>query len=171
MIQLPSEKKSNNNNTVLLLVCLTQAKLVFRTTHFGVLIWLFPKCFHWNSVTKIFVITVKGAQTCHPAMSCVRDQDERHLRDKIFKLSPIHASMIYEILWICWIQWIPFRENSIITLIERRVEILMSEKIRSTNNYPILIETRLILLRYEKCCAKNYNVKKIEDRSAGFNSE
>ena len=30
------------------------------------------------------------------------------------KLSPIHASVIYEIPWICLIQWIPvpFRENS-----------------------------------------------------------
>ena len=37
-----------------------------------------------------------------------------HVRGKIFKLNPIQASEIYQIPWICSIQWIPvlFRENS-----------------------------------------------------------
>ena len=37
-----------------------------------------------------------------------------NVRDGIFKLSPIHASVICQILWIRWIQWIPvtFRKNS-----------------------------------------------------------
>ena len=43
-----------------------------------------------NSVTKIFV-TVKGLE---PATSCVRDQD---VRDRIFKLSPVNASVTYQI--------------------------------------------------------------------------
>ena len=55
---------------------------------------------------KIFVITVKGLKL---ATSCVRDQDATtvpaHVRDRIFKLNPIHALVIYQILWICWIQW------------------------------------------------------------------
>ena len=28
-----------------------------------------------------------------------------HVRDRIFKLIPIHASVIYQIPWIRWIQW------------------------------------------------------------------
>ena len=51
-----------------------------------------------DSVTKVFVITVKGLK---PETSCVRDQDATtapHLRDRIFKLSPIHALVIYQIL-------------------------------------------------------------------------
>ena len=44
----------------------------------------------------------KRAQTCHLATSYARDQDAitalaRHVRDKIFKLNPIHASVIYQI--------------------------------------------------------------------------
>ena len=50
-----------------------------------------------NSVTKIFVITVKGLE---PVTSCVRDQDasnanKTHVRDRIFKLSTIHALVIF----------------------------------------------------------------------------
>ena len=46
------------------------------------------------SVTKIFAL--KGLK---PATSCVRDQNAttgpaRHVRDRIFKLIPIHASVI-----------------------------------------------------------------------------
>ena len=49
----------------------------------------------------------KRAQMCHPATSYTRNQ----VRERIFKLSPIHASMIYQIPWIQWIP-VPFRENS-----------------------------------------------------------
>ena len=66
-------------------------------------IGVFPKCFQW--------IMVKGLKPA--AISCVRDQDvttapARHIyvKDRIFKFSPIHASLIYLIPWICWIQWI-----------------------------------------------------------------
>ena len=46
-----------------------------------------------NSVTKLFVITVKGLE---PATSCVRDQDASKTRvgDRIFKLNLIYASVI-----------------------------------------------------------------------------
>ena len=52
-----------------------------------------------NPVTKIFVITVKGLE---PATSCVREQDAttvlaRHICERIFKLNPIRASVIYQI--------------------------------------------------------------------------
>ena len=44
----------------------------------------------------------------------MRDQDATNSANKIFKLSPIQASVIYQISLICWIQRIPvpFRENS-----------------------------------------------------------
>ena len=50
-----------------------------------------------NSVTKIFVITIKKFER---ATSCVKYQDAitapaRHVRDRTFKLSPIHASVIF----------------------------------------------------------------------------
>ena len=52
-----------------------------------------------NSVTEIFVITVKGLK---PATFCVRDQDAttvpaKHTTDRILKLIQIHASMAYQI--------------------------------------------------------------------------
>ena len=51
-----------------------------------------------NSVAKLFDITVKRLE---PATSCVSDQDattmpERHMWDMIFKLNPIHVSVIYQ---------------------------------------------------------------------------
>ena len=55
-----------------------------------------------NSVTK-YLSYSKIAQTSQPLTSCVRDQDAitvlacTHVRDSIFKLSPIHASVIYQI--------------------------------------------------------------------------
>ena len=84
-------------------------------------IWPFLKFFHWiRWIHKFFVITAKGFK---PAIPCVRDQganhanhstNKTHVRDKIFKLTPIHASVIYQILWIYWIS-IPFRENSTVS--------------------------------------------------------
>ena len=46
-----------------------------------------------NSATKFFVITVKELK---PATSCVRDTTT-HVRYRILKLSPIHASVIYQV--------------------------------------------------------------------------
>ena len=45
-------------------------------------------------------------------------QQDTGSRDKsIFKLSPIHASVIHQIPWNRWIYWIsyPFKENSIVS--------------------------------------------------------
>ena len=54
-----------------------------------------------NLVTKIFVITVKGlkpATLCkRPGCSASASASKTHVRDGIFKLSPIHASVIYQI--------------------------------------------------------------------------
>ena len=73
--------------------------------------WVFPKCFHWICWQNI----------CHRATfwpGCYNSTSKTHVRDRIFKLSPIHASVIYQIPWIRWIQWIPvpFRKNSIVGL-------------------------------------------------------
>ena len=57
---------------------------------------------------KIFVITVKCLE---PATSCVRcyhSTSKRHVRDRIFKLSLVHASMIYQID-----EFAEFRESSV----------------------------------------------------------
>ena len=54
-----------------------------------------------KSVTKIFVMLVKGVQTCHLATSCVRSQDaptvpaETHVRDMLIKWIQSHALVIY----------------------------------------------------------------------------
>ena len=49
--------------------------------------------------------------------ACCHSANKTHVKDGIFKLSSIHASVIYQILLIRWIQWIPvpFRKNSIRT--------------------------------------------------------
>ena len=40
----------------------------------------------------------KRTQTCHPATSCIREKDATTVPGghRIFKLSPIHASVIYK---------------------------------------------------------------------------
>ena len=51
-----------------------------------------------------------------PRISCVRDRDsttQPQGTEQILILNPIHASVIFQILWIPWIQWKRFRENSI----------------------------------------------------------
>ena len=50
-------------------------------------------------------------RTCHllcKRPGCHHSTSKTHVRDRIFKLSPIHASVIYQIHWIPrihWIQW------------------------------------------------------------------
>ena len=58
--------------------------------------------------------------TCH--LFCYRPRcyhraSLTHVRDRYFKLTPMHASAIYQIPWIHWIHWIsvPFLENSIVS--------------------------------------------------------
>ena len=74
-------------------------------------IWVFPKCFHWIQRIqwqKIFVI--KSVHTYHLDATTA---PTRNTCD-IFKLSLIHASVIFQIPWIRWIHRtpVPFRENS-----------------------------------------------------------
>ena len=71
------------------------------------LISVFPKCFSLNSANSVTkkIMTLKGLEPLprDQATSCIRDQHGttapvRHVRDWIFKLSPIHASVIYQFL-------------------------------------------------------------------------
>ena len=82
--------------------------------------WVFPKCFHyirWIQWQKCVSLHSKGSNLPSSHLlgkrpKCYHSTNKTHVRDRIFKLSPIHASVIYQIPWICWIQWIPvpFRE-------------------------------------------------------------
>ena len=47
----------------------------------------------------------KKAWTCHllcKRPGCYHSTSKTHVRDRIFKLSPIHTSVIYQIRWIQW---------------------------------------------------------------------
>ena len=66
-----------------------------------------------NSVTKIlyFQKIIQTSDLLCERSRCYHSASKTHVAEWIFKLSPIHASVIYKILWICWISD-PFRENS-----------------------------------------------------------
>ena len=78
--------------------------------------WVFPKCFHWIrwiQWQKILYFK-KIIQSCHLLCKrpiCYHSTNKTHVAERIFKLSPIHASVIYQIDWIHWISD-PFRKNS-----------------------------------------------------------
>ena len=64
---------------------------------------VFPKCFAEPAELsdKNICHYSQRAQNCHTVTSCVRDQDSTQCqqdtrRDRIFKLSPIHASVIFK---------------------------------------------------------------------------
>ena len=68
-----------------------------------------------NSVTKIYII--KRVRTCGlewKRPGCYHNASNIHTIDMIFKLTPFHASVIYQIPRIFCIHWIsvPFKENS-----------------------------------------------------------
>ena len=53
-----------------------------------------------NSVTKVFVITLKWARTCHllpKRPGYHHSTNKTRVRDRTFKFSPIHASVMYQI--------------------------------------------------------------------------
>ena len=50
----------------------------------------------------------KRARTCHllwERPGYYHSISKTHMRDRIFKLSPIYSSVIYQITWIHWIEW------------------------------------------------------------------
>ena len=81
--------------------------------------WVFPKCFHWMYwIQWQKILYFKNIiQTCHLLCKrprCYNSASKTQVAERVFKLNPIHASVIYQIPWISWIHWIsdPFRENS-----------------------------------------------------------
>ena len=84
--------------------------LIFSSSVSGsvnILMWVFLEYFQWiQPIQWLNIFVIKRVRTC--SLSC-----KTHIRDRILKLTPIHASVIYQIQWIHWIYWIsvPFREN------------------------------------------------------------
>ena len=100
--------------------------------------WLFQQLamFSLDSVTKIFVITVKSLKPATQPLlvwetRCYHSASKAHVRDRILKFSPIHASVTCQFPWIHWIQCIPvpFRENSIAIVLLIKVEQKLCPKI------------------------------------------
>ena len=72
--------------------------------------------FPWIQWQEILLFK-KIIWTCHLLWKrprCYHSARKTQVAKRIFKLSPIHGSGIYQILWMCWIHWIclPFGENS-----------------------------------------------------------
>ena len=70
------------------------------------LIWVFPKCFHWIIQWQKILCFKKIIWNCHllyKISKCYRSASKTYIADRIFILSPIHASVIYQIPWIHWI--------------------------------------------------------------------
>ena len=71
-----------------------------------------PNVFTEFSNKHFFRYNIKGSNLLP---LCVRDQDasvrKTSVRDRIFKLTSSHSSMIYQIPWIHWIS-VPFREKT-----------------------------------------------------------
>ena len=73
--------------------------------------WVFPKCFT-EFADKNICHYSKRALDCHllrRRSGCYHSTSKTHVSDRIFKLSPIHAWVIYQIPWICWIHWIQWK--------------------------------------------------------------
>ena len=83
--------------------------------------WVFSECFHWILwiLWQKILYFKKIIQTCHLLCErprCYHSANTTQVARRILKFSLIHALVIYQIPWICWIHWIsyPFSENSII---------------------------------------------------------
>ena len=79
------------------------------------LIWVFPKCFHWIQWHKILYFK-QIIRTCHllcKRLGCYHSTSRTQVAERIFELSPIHASLIYQSPWTHWISN-PLRGNSIL---------------------------------------------------------
>ena len=77
-------------------------------------VWLFPKCFTEFSdemFVKKHYIRIFNFFCGRPR--CFDTTNEILVRDRILRLTPIQASVVYHLLWIHFIS-VPFRENSIV---------------------------------------------------------
>ena len=96
----------------------------------------FPKCFteFTEFSDKNICHYSKRARTCHVLCkrpTCHHSSSKTHVKDGIFKLTPIHASVIYQIPWIRWIHWkfCPFRKNSIVNQENHMIKQNVSPKV------------------------------------------
>ena len=102
------------------LITLRNMILLYRNSHFEVLdlenlntrLWnngIFPQCFHWiQPIQGQKIIVIKRAQTFNllcKRSGCYHRTSKTYVWNRIFTLSPIHVSAIYQIPWIYWIQW------------------------------------------------------------------
>ena len=100
-------------------------------------IWVFRKYFteFARILHKIYILYFqKIIQTCHLLCKrprCYHSASKTQVAERIFKLSPVHALVIYLIPWICWIHWIsdPLRETPLPALDECRLKSLWNAKI------------------------------------------
>ena len=76
--------------------------------HFKFLRKFYPPKKLPNTCSPIKIWVIKKVRTCH--LLCKRPgyyhiASKTHATDRIFKLSPIYASVIYQIPWSRWIHW------------------------------------------------------------------
>ena len=86
-------------------------------------LWNMPTEFFLNVFTEFAEFTDKNicpyskrTRPCHflyKRPGCYHCASTTHMRDRIFKFSLIHASVIYLILWIHWNHWIQWKFFSI----------------------------------------------------------
>ena len=69
--------------------------------------------FFLNVFTE-FIFVIKRSRTCYKRLGCYYNARKTQMRNRIVELSPIHVSVIYQILWIHWIQrkFSAFRKTS-----------------------------------------------------------
>ena len=116
-IQRQTRKHSSrmrNNHAVTSMICDREAMRPIVNIMTDTRLWK-----HYLSLRSMKIIVIKSAKTCH--LLCKRlwyyyGNSKTYVRDRIFKLSPIDASVICQIPWNCWNQWIPvpLRGNSTI---------------------------------------------------------
>ena len=83
---------------------MTSLNMQFKIVSTRLRSWFLRCRLEWH--TKIFVI--KWTRTCHVLCKrpgCNHITSKTHVRNTIFNLSPIHASVIYHIPWIRLIHW------------------------------------------------------------------
>ena len=74
----------------------------------SVFLHLYVKILYFKKIIRISYLMCKRPRCYHSA-------SKTQVAERIFKLTPVHATVIYQILWIRWIPWIsyPLREYSI----------------------------------------------------------
>ena len=100
---------------VVLFTSRTQTKLLLN--------WDFPKGFHWITWIQwqnIYHYSWR-VQTCyslHYKPGYYHSESKKYVRDRIFKLTPIYGSVIYQIPCICVIHWTLFPSREYLDLLK-----------------------------------------------------